>query len=171
MKEKYWLLIVGLVGPWVIWLVGRLWRQRGQRTVIHKGTPQDADDAILGPLRWSKDDEMWEAQTRVGKESIGFFIAGDAAPAAALVAHAREIVARLPDFKREVASFLSEEVKKQKHLARLGDEIGHLTIEHVCLMWPDRPDDGMIYFAGPDDNRCWRCDYVKRKPKGLGFDD
>jgi hypothetical protein len=136
-----------------------------------KPTPVDSTDSVLGALRWSKDDEMWEAQTKVGEESIGFFIAGDTSPSAALVAHAREIVAKLPDFRGEVASFLSDEVKEQKHLARFAGEIGKLAIEHVCLMWPERPDDGMIYFAGPDEDRCWRCDYVGRKPKGLGFDD
>lgn len=136
-----------------------------------KPTPVEATDAILRPLRWSKDDEMWEAQTRVGEEIIGFFIADDSSPSAALIAHARDIVARVPDFKREVASFLSDEVQKQKHLTRFASEIGQLTIEHVCLMWPERPDDGMIYFAGSDEDRCWRCDYVSRKPKSLEFDD
>ena len=24
--------------------------------------------------------------------------------------------------------------------------------EDVCLFWPDRPDDGMIYFKGPDES-------------------
>lgn len=136
-----------------------------------KPAPTDSTDSVLGALRWSRDDEMWEAETKVGADSIGFFIAGDSSPSPALVAHARDIVANLTDFKREVASFLSDEVKQEKHLARFGDEIRKLTIEHVCLTWPDRPDDGMIYFAGPNEYRCWRCDYVGRKPKGLGFDD
>ena len=136
-----------------------------------KPTPVDSTDAILGALRWSKDDEMWEAQTKVGDDSIGFFIAGDTSPSFALVTHARDLVAKLPDFKGMVASFLADEAKQQKDLAHYAGEIGKLTIEHVCLMWLDRPDDGMIYFSGPDDCRCWRCDYVGRKPKGLGFDD
>lgn len=136
-----------------------------------KPTPADSTDSVLGALRWSKDDEMWEAQAKVGDDSIGFFIAGDASPSPALVSHARDIVAKLADFKRMVASFLEDEVKQEKGLGHYAGEIGKLAIEHVCLMWPDRPDDGMIYFAGPDDCRCWRCDYVGRKPKGLGFDD
>ena len=43
-------------------------------------------------------------------------------------------------------------------------------LEGVCLFWPDRPDDGMIYFQGPDESRVWRCDYVSRKPRGPNFD-
>jgi hypothetical protein len=39
-------------------------------------------------------------------------------------------------------------------------------------MWPDRPDDGMIYFDGPGtEERIWRCDYVGRRAQDLGFDD
>jgi hypothetical protein len=49
-------------------------------------------------------------------------------------------------------------------------EMAELTIEDVCLFWPDRPNDGMIYFHGPDETRVWRCDYVNREPRDLGFD-
>ena len=42
--------------------------------------------------------------------------------------------------------------------------------EDVWLFWPDRPDNGMIYFQVPDESRVWRCDYVSRKPRGPGFD-
>jgi hypothetical protein len=136
-----------------------------------KPPPADCTDHVLGTLRWSQDDQMWEAHTTAGEESIGFFIAGDTSPDPVLVAHARDIVARLPDFKRDVAAFLSDELNSQKHLARFADEVGKLTIEHVCLMRTDHPDDGMIYFHGPDEYRCWRCDYVGRKPQSLGFDD
>jgi len=68
-----------------------------------KPTPTDSTDPVLGVLRWSRDDEMWEAETKVGADSIGFFIAGDTAPSPALVAHARDIVAKLADFKREAS--------------------------------------------------------------------
>jgi hypothetical protein len=38
------------------------------------------------------------------------------------------------------------------------------------LFWPHRPNDGMIFFDGPDECRCWRCDLIGRVPVGLGFD-
>lgn len=129
--------------------------------------PADATDSVLGTLRWSDDDQMWESIVSVGESKIGFFIAGDSAPSSALVAHAQDIVRTLPEFQRMVTAFLAEEATRQP---RAADEIRQLSIEHVCLMWPDRPDDGMIYFHGPDEYRVWRCDYVGRKPRGLGFD-
>jgi hypothetical protein len=40
----------------------------------------------------------------------------------------------------------------------------------VCLFWPERPNDGMLYFKGPDETRVWRSDYRNRLAEGLGFD-
>lgn len=133
-----------------------------------KTKPADATDSVLGTLRWSDDDQMWEAIASVGDSKIGFFIAGDSVPSSALIAHAHGIVRTLPEFQRMVTAFLADEATRLKAGA---DEIRQLSIEHVCLMWPDRPDDGMIYFRGPDEHRVWRCDYVAHKPTGLGFDD
>src|SRR5262245_36018124 len=83
---------------------------------------------------------------------------------------AQDIVRSLPEFEQSVSAFLAEEARSVKHLTRFADEIRQLTIEDVCLFWPHRSDDGMIYFKGPDEFRVWRCDYVARKPQGLGFD-
>ena len=132
-----------------------------------KPKPADASDSVLGTLRWSEDDQMWEASVSVGDWEVGFLIAGDSQPSNALVAHAHDIVRTLPDFQRMVTAFLAKEAGRLPHAA---DEIRQLSVEDVCLMWPDRSDDGMIYFRGPDKYRVWRCDYVGRKPKGLGFD-
>jgi hypothetical protein len=132
-----------------------------------KPQPADTTDSVLGTLRWD-DEQTWEAVVSIGKSTIAFFIAGDSVPDTALIAHAHDIVRTLPDFQRMVTSFLAEEAAR---LPGAADEIRQLSVDHVCLMWPDRPDDGMIYFRGPDKYRLWRCDYVARKPKGLGFDD
>ena len=70
-----------------------------------------------------------------------------------------------------ISEFLAEEARRVKHLKQFAHEIEQLRIEDVCLFWPKRPNDGMIYFKEPDRYRVWRCDYVGRKPKGLGFDD
>jgi hypothetical protein len=50
-------------------------------------------------------------------------------------------------------------------------EIRQLRLEFVGLLWPDRPNDGLLYFNGPNEYRVWRCDYISRKPQILGFDD
>jgi hypothetical protein len=148
-----------------------MFKSLGKLFAGSKSKPADAIDSVLGRLRWSDDDQMWEAIVSVGDSKVGFFIAGDSVPSSALISHAHDIVRTLPDFKRIVTSFLADEATREKHLSHYADEIHQLAIEHVCLMWPDRPDDGMIYFHGPDQYRVWRCDYVARTPKGLGFDD
>ena len=52
----------------------------------------------------------------------------------------------------------------------VADEIQALAIRDICLFWPQKTVDGMIFFDGPDEFRCWRCDLVGRVPTGLSFD-
>ena len=132
--------------------------------------PRSFTDPVLGELRLSDDAELWEWRTTVSGRTVGFKIGGEGRPDAKLIAHAQDIVRALPDFEQSVSSFLVSEIQTAKHLAQFADEIRQLTIDDVCLFWPDRPDDGMIYFKGPDEFKVWRCDYVARKPQGLGFD-
>ena len=77
-----------------------------------------------------------------------------------------------PGFSRKVADFLEREAREMEgaRQPRPAEEIRQLTLESICLFWPDRPDDGMLYFDGPDEYRVWRCDYVDREPRALGFD-
>src|SRR5688572_18820254 len=132
--------------------------------------PRSVTDSLLGELRLSDDAEWWEGHTTVGSKTVGFKIGGEGKPDAKLIAHAHDIVRSLPAFEQSVSGFLADEARTTKHLTKFADEVQQLTVEDVCLFWPDRPDDGMIYFKGPDEFRVWRCDYVARKPQGLGFD-
>jgi len=129
--------------------------------------PRLVTDSVLGELRLSDDAEWWECSTTVGSNKIGFQIGGEGEPDAGLLAHAHDIVRSFPQFNKMVGEFLTSEARRMPGAA---DEIRQLAIEDVCLLSPDRPDDGMIYFKGPDKFRLWRCDYVARKPRGLGFD-
>ncbi len=106
----------------------------------------------------------------IGNKTVGFKIGGKGKPDAQLLVHAHDIVHSFPEFEQKVSAFLADEAHNVKYLRRFADEIRQLQIEHVNLVWPKRPDDGMIYFKGPDQFRVWRCDYVARKPRGLGFD-
>lgn len=101
-------------------------------------------------------------------QEIGFTIGGDTEPSPVLIAHAQEIVRSFPEFRQRVGAFLAAEALR---LPVFAEEIRELEIEEICLFWPIRPDDGMIYFRGPDEFRVWRCDYIGRSPVGLGFDD
>ena len=132
--------------------------------------PRSVTDSVLGELRLSDEAAWWEGRATIGSKTVGFMIGGEGKPDARLIAHAHDIVRSLPEFEQSVSEFLAGEARTVKHLTRFTDEIRQLTIEDVCLFWPDRPDDGMIYFKGPDEFRVWRCDYVARKPRGLGFD-
>ncbi len=137
------------------------------------GTPPVADkivDPALGTLSWSKEDEAWVSSPEQDGIGFTFQITGTPQPDESLVRHAADISRKKEEFVRSVQRFLSEEAVSVRHLRAFKEEIAGLKIDQVCLFWPERPDDGMIFFEGGRDHRGWRCDYVGRTPKGLGFD-
>jgi hypothetical protein len=127
----------------------------------------DVEDDVLGALVYDRDERLWRASVHFGKQPLDFLIAGDDRPAEALLEHARDLAADLPGLRGLVAAFLTDEATR---LPIAESEIEGLQLEQVCLFWPDRPDDGMLYFAESADGRLWRCDYVHRSPQNLGFD-
>jgi hypothetical protein len=136
----------------------------------------EVEHPVLGRLRYSRDSEDWESDNAA--LPFQFSIAGNRgsafqriAPDARLMAHAERVAQDAPEFARMVRQFLEHEVERQGRLSGLAEEVASLEIAKLCLMWPERPDDGMIQFTGPNDElRLWRCDYVGRTPKWLGFD-
>ena len=132
--------------------------------------PRAVTDPVLGELRLSEDADWWESSVTVEVKTVGFKIGGEGKPDARLVSHAHDIVRSFASFEKMIADFLAAEARDVKSLRYFSDEIRQLVIEDVCLFWPKRPNDGMVYFKGPDEFRLWRCDYVGRKPTGLGFD-
>ena len=128
--------------------------------------PADAHDAELGPLTWSADLEGWVAASPAPRAT--FLIAGGRAPDPALLSHARDIARAFPQFQAVVQVFLHQEAARFP--PALAVEIRALELESINLFWPERPDDGMLYFQGQNEDRVWRSDYVGRKPKDLGFD-
>ena len=127
------------------------------------------EDPALGLLSWSQDDEAWHSRTDHRDAGFAFQITGTPQPDAALVRHAADILQKKEEFVLSVQHFLAAEAAVSR-LSAFKAEIAGLKIERVCLFWPDRPDDGMIYFDGGSDGRVWRSDYISRVPKGLGFD-
>lgn len=132
-----------------------------------KAPTQEHHDTVLGTLR-ETEEGWWEGSVAIAGRTLGFKIGGHAGPDALLIEHARSIVRSFAEFDKMVSEFLVSEAKRMPGAA---DEIRQLVIEDVMLCWPERPDDGMIYFKGPDEYRVWRCGYVGRKPRSLGFDD
>jgi hypothetical protein len=144
------------------------WQKRGRST-----RPDDVrsalHDDVLGSVVWDEEDEAWVANVAHSATEFRILIAGEQHPNPLLLAHARDIFTSPETLVADVQPLLKAAAEK---LPEAAHEILGLQIESVALMWPDRPDDGMIYFDGPDtEERIWRCDYVGRRPRDLGFDD
>lgn len=131
---------------------------------------EKVEDPVLGTLAWSVDDEAWKSSADLAGAGFGFMIAGAPEPDKGLLAHAADILRRKEEFVAEVLACVKSEGEKAWYFASYREEIAGLRLEEVYLCWPDRPDDGLISLSGGRDYRLWRCDYVARKPKGLGFD-
>ena len=128
------------------------------------------DDPILGTLRWSEEDEGWISSATYRGVGFEFQISGTPEPDKALLAHAADIARNKEDFIARVMRRVKSDAATIRRFAAYRDEIEKLKIDRVCLFWPERPGDGMISFSGGRDCRLWRCDYIAREPKGLGFD-
>jgi len=131
-----------------------------------KERTNELQDPVLRTLRFAEK-AWWEADVAVQNRNLRFKIGGDSEPDEVLILHARDIVRSIDDFDKMIAEFLADAAVRMPGCA---DEIRQLVIEDVMLCWPKRPNDGMIYFKGPNNYRLWRCDYAGRKPQGLGFD-
>ena len=127
----------------------------------------DFQDEVLGSVVWDPEEEAWV--TCVPQPPFRILLAGEGRPDPRLVSHARDIFSS-PDKLTTAVTLVLASAAKDLPIA--STEILGLSVESVALMWPDRPDDGMVYLDGPDtDGRVWRCDYIGRQPQGLGFDD
>jgi hypothetical protein len=126
-------------------------------------------DDVLGTVVWDAEEELWVAQVPRAPTPFRILMAGDDQPSPHLIQHARDIFASPDKLFADVVPVLKAAGEEIPVAAR---EILGLQIESVALMWPDRPEDGMIYFDGPGtEERIWRCDYIGRRPRDLGFDD
>jgi hypothetical protein len=146
---------------------------RNLKRFLKRGPPPVAEhfqDPILGTLTWSEDDKAWVSSATDRDVGFRFQISGIVEPDKALLAHAADILQNKDDFIARVMQCVRSEAELVRSLRPYRDEIDGLRVERVCLFWPNRPDDGMIFLSGGRDYRLWRCDYIARQPKGLGFD-
>jgi hypothetical protein len=133
---------------------------------VAKQLLQPFQDEVLGVMPWDEDEGGWVGRTAGGAFRI--VVAGGHQPHPSLLAAARALSANPSNFIAQVASHLRAFADRVPDAA---SEVLGLQIEALYLTRPDRPDDGMIYFTGPDPYRVWRCDYVAGVPRDLGFDD
>jgi hypothetical protein len=130
------------------------------------------EDEQLGPLILNDrgTDGCWVARITAQSRLTCFEIGGRYEPDPVLIERARDILQSFDRFAAEVEAFLVAEAERPEW-EPFADEIRALVIKEICLFWPARPDDGMIFFeARPQEFRWWRCDLIARVPVGLGFD-
>ncbi len=141
-----------------------------QRTpVVWSGPRPTFHDDVLGALDWDDDEEAWVVPAHRSNAAFRVLVAGRDRPDERLMPHARELSADPRPLLDQVPDFLDAAARDAQIAA---DEIRGLRVESVFLPWPDAPDDGMVYFEGPNtEERLWRCDYADRRLRWLGFDD
>lgn len=122
----------------------------------------------LGELKFNDDVDLWEIEAVKDGDTIIFGVGDKIAPNLTLIQHAITILEDYTAFRRIIMDFLNSERSKFKGYE---DEISQLAIESISLHHPQSPNDGAIYFNGPNEFRVWRCGFSERKPRDLGFDD
>ncbi|MGI8978085.1 MAG: hypothetical protein ACR2FY_02550 [Pirellulaceae bacterium] len=124
-------------------------------------------DPVLGELKAAE--AGWTVSIVKDNDCFSFTIGGTSLPDAALLAHAHDILREYDSFKKSIHDFMQAE--SIDYLDDVKAELARLQIDDISLCWPERPNDGMIFFRGTDqDLGAWRCDYVARKPTSLGCD-
>lgn len=124
-------------------------------------------DPVLGLLEPAE--TGWTVKVVKGAETFEFTIGGASEPDAGLLAHAHDILDDYPSFKKAVKDCVEYESRDYPDEVRA--ELAKLEIDNIALIWPARPNDGMVFFRGSEkDVGLWRCDYIDRKPMGLGCD-
>jgi hypothetical protein len=125
------------------------------------------NDPVLGELK--PGEAVWTVNVSKGEDTFQFTIGGSKHPDAALLAHAHDIFNDYESFKKSVRDCIESE--SSEYPEEVKAELARLEIDDIALCWPERPDNGMIFLRGSENAvGLWRCDYIDRKPTGLGCD-
>jgi hypothetical protein len=125
------------------------------------------NDPLLGTLEPAE--TGWTVKVVKGADTFEFTIGGASRPDDTLLVHAHDILRDFPSFKKMVRDCV--EYESRDYPDEVKAELAGLEIDNISLCWPSRPNDGMIFFRGSEkDVGLWRCDYIDRKPIGLGCD-
>jgi hypothetical protein len=144
------------------------WLKRGS-TSKTSGERREFQDEVLGLVVWNEAEEAWIVPVRDSPIPFQILLGGAGQPDPRLISHARDIFTSPGTLLGLLKPVLDAAAAEFPVAA---EEIAGLRIKSVDLMWPDHPDNGMISFDGPGtEDRLWRCDYIGRQPRDLGFDD
>lgn len=125
-------------------------------------------DPTLGTTSFDAEESLWVARLEGDEGDLRISIAGDGMPDVRLLERARVVAADRLAFHRRMRSFLEREAA---NVWGHEVEVHSLRPQSLDLFWPERPDAGMVYFAGGAQGRVWRCDWIDGEPTGFGFDD
>jgi hypothetical protein len=115
------------------------------------------------------DETGWKVSVSKDDDMIQFNISGTTMPDKGLLARARDILNDFKSFKESVRKYLETESSEYPEDAQA--EVASLKIDVICLNWPQRPNDGMIFFRGSEsDIGYWHCDLIAGEPTGLACD-
>lgn len=107
-------------------------------------------------------------QKLIGVEGIKFSFNNDENPDPALLHKAKEITQDFDIFQENVQAFLNTEA--QKYEKKASGEIQNLIISVIMIAWPDKPNNAMIFFSGPNKDHVWHCDYDFKTFSSLTYD-
>lgn len=134
--------------------------EEGLETFKHRG---------LGVLTYNSDVGLWQGKSEMGGVSLGFAVAGRQQPDPALLQEVIDILRDHDDFMQRITLFLQSEMSRMPE--EYSEEIRGLIADEIVFSSQKHPSRGMLYFAGGDDEKVWRCDLVNKVPRLLGFDD
>jgi hypothetical protein len=154
------------------YLIAVVWKNTSPvlRRVVSRARGHVRKDPQLGTLTRDVKNRCWEGTLKAGNRSVDVLIDGDAEPAPALLAHARELAADLGGLDRRLAAYLAEEAKEEQD-PEFAAEIGALRASKILLLSSRPPGHVEIDFDGSDDGRFWSCRYVRGQLSGLRFDN
>jgi hypothetical protein len=124
-------------------------------------------DSILGKLRRLDDEDGWEGTFVCGSNEIQIRIAGADSPDTELMQRAHQLLDGMEHFSSSVSAFIDENALR---MPAWSSELCKLEIESIYFPWPARPNDGMVFFRGPNPDRGWRCEFRGARLLDLGFD-
>jgi hypothetical protein len=123
-------------------------------------------DAVLGPMKWSDDDEAWFGEHNGRKFSLAY--EWTKTPPDALVTYAREA---LHDTDWLASSFTAaKERAKEERGAPYAAEVDSLSFGRIHFYLHKGKRRIIADLDGGKDDRSWRIEYADRTCEGMGFD-
>lgn len=132
------------------------------------------EDPVLGEFIVC--DMGWEITVEGPDGPITLAVGGRYEPDEALLGRLRAIAGDLEGFTKRVKAFVEDqgryvaETLSEDDARAYQGELRALKIESITCVWPKSPTLIMIYFSGPDECKCWRCDQIGEEFSNLVFD-